>query len=171
MIDDEPPAWLSPYGSLPNDNPQPTPEDLSNEIKRVSRLKGFIDLDEAKELTRDEKVQLVQIICGRFIFGHLSGRNGAIGYSDTLRPEVQDKKTVADYRSIATHLWHQGSSLPYTMKQKDLRLLVSHGVTDDKGYTKYFESIIKPPKVEPSPNNPYLREQSFAYHEPDFWII
>lgn len=172
MSINEPPELskgLSPYGSLPGDSSQPTPDELAESQaemqQKQDKLKRFIDLDELEKLTRDEKVRLVQIICERFVFGHLSGADGTIGYSTTLRPEITDGKLVSLYKNIATHLRGQGVALPQNMDPEDLAILRGLKVTDENGYAHYFENIIQPPKKEPSPKNPYLSQQALAYHD------
>lgn len=163
------PEGLSPYGSLPGDSSQPTPEEMeasqTEMQQKNNRLEEFIDLDDLEKLTRDEKVKLVQIICERFVFGHLNGANGTIGYSVTLRPEVTDRELVSMYGKIATRLWGQGVALPQNMDHEDLAILRGLGVTDEDGYTHYFENIIQPPKKEPNLKNPYLSQQALVYHD------
>ncbi len=169
----ERPNDLSPFGSLPGEEPQQTPEERaqrfgnSDSEKQSNKLKGFIDFDELDRLNRDEKVQLVQNICERFVFGHLNGMSGTVGYSDTLRPEVNDRNIVSAYRNIATNLWGQGQkhSLPYKIDNEDLEYLKHIGTTDKEGNTSYFESIIKPPKEEADPKNPYLSKAAYVYHD------
>lgn len=172
MSYDEPPelpGGLSPLGSLPGDQPQPNPEELDLLRTRKSdenqRLRGFIDFDEVSELGRTQKVKLVQNICERFVYGHLSGMNGTIGYSDTLRPEVKNRDLVSKYRQVATHLWGQGSQLPLQMDDEDLETLLHIGSTDHEGNRSFFENIIRPPKSEPNPKNPYLSQDAFVYHD------
>lgn len=168
----ERPNDLSPFGSLPGEEPQQTPEERAqrfgnSDSEKSKRLKGFIDFDEVDRLDRDEKVQLVQNICERFVFGHLNGMSGTVGYSDTLRPEVTDRNIVATYRIIATNLWGQGQKhlLPYKIDDEDLEYLKHIGTTDKEGNTSYFESIIRPPKEEPDPRNPFLSKEAYAYHD------
>ena len=159
------PDGLSPYGSLPGDEPQPTPDDSSrHQPESIDPLRKFIDLDELDGLDHDQKVRLVQIVSERFVFSHLSGMNGTIGYSETLRPNITDRKVVAGFRDIAFHLWGQGSRLPDQMRPEDIARLRNH-ISDRSGDYGYFASIIKPPEVEPHPKNPYLAKESLAYHD------
>ncbi len=163
------PPGLSAYGSLPGDDIQPTPEELESQSAHGAdldqRLNDFIDFNEVTELNRDQKVRLVQNICKRFVAAHLSGMNGRVSYSDTLRPEISNQDLVAKYKLIATHLWGNGLKLPSRMDDRDLETLLNIGSTGSGGERLFFESIIQPPEAEPDPKNPYTSVHDRAYHD------